>query len=1057
MEKRKSKSINRIFFISLIFTIFISSFSLSFALICDSEYCYIEFTSDDTWIVPDGVTQADVLLVAGGGGGAGNTAYSNAGGGAGGAGGLIFEENLTLSLSSYPITIGQGGNGVNQPNVVAQNGEDTIAFGLTALGGGGGILTAGTNNNPASNGGSGGGGRDNPAGLGLQPGSIWGGFGNNGGRNSNDLGGGGGGGAGSAAIDISGEDGGNGGDGLYFGDIYGDIYGDNGWFAGGGGGGARAGTLGTGGIGGGGDGSQPTGNIVSQNGMANTGGGGGGGSSSHAGANGGSGVVLVRFENPAASINIIEQPSDKELGQTFSPFPQVEVLGLQSFPLENILVEVSINNGSFEPSTTQVLTDINGIATFDNLIVADLGEFTLNFSVVGTNIETQSNSFEVTSSIIPPPITLPGGPFAQCDDTYELNVTGINYIVHLCTSAGQSNFYSPFGLNEIELLIVAGGGGGAGSTGNAGRGGGGAGGLIFQNYSIAENQNFTLEVGLGGTGGVASADGENGENSFFDSLIALGGGGGGNLNNNGLNGGSGGGAGVNNFGHPGGNDLQNGSTSGGFGNQGGISGPFAVGAGGGGGGAGSPGVAGNVNTGGTGGAGLLLNITGTPLWYAAGGGSSGLNGGLGGSGIGGNGSSDGSDSGTPGLVNTGSGGGGTQGASSSGIGGNGGSGIVIIRYPDVPASIELISVPVDTIQNITLNSTQVLVKGLFGTPLLGVDIQVSLNGGSFSSGTTTVTTNSFGIAEFNDLQISDIGEYNLSFEVVGSSILNIESFNFSIYSPIVPTINVFNIVDGGIYRIPEIEINFNATSLNPIDSLWYFNGTNNITFTNPINISLDVGIYTFEFFANDSFGQINSTVLTFEMVDTPIVNVSPNNGSKFFNSETIPLRFNSSFPIDNVAFYINNDSSNLTDMVTWDFEQWEYDLNINNRGIYNITFVYDVNSLIQETFNLTNILILEDAHKIITKSISNFGTDLYLIDIFVENKIPIISSFTVLDYVGFNFNSGSYTPVFDFINNFIFGRVLGWQNFTQNQSISYSITADNLNASLIRNFRIGFE
>ena len=773
MEKRKSKSINRIFFISLIFTIFISSFSLSFALICDSEYCYIEFTSDDTWIVPDGVTQADVLLVAGGGGGAGNTAFSNAGGGAGGAGGLIFEENLTLSLSSYPITIGQGGNGVNQPNVVAQNGEDTIAFGLTALGGGGGILTAANNNNPASNGGSGGGGRDNPAGLGLQPGSIWGGFGNNGGRNSNDLGGAGGGGAGSAAIDISGEDGGNGGNGLYFGDIYGDIYGDNGWFAGGGGGGARTGTLGTGGIGGGGDGSQPTGNIAPQNGMANTGGGGGGGSSSHAGANGGSGVVLVRFENPAASINIIEQPTDKELGQTFSPFPQVEVLGLQSFPLENILVEVGINNGSFEPSTTQVLTDINGIATFDNLNISSLGNYSLNFSVIGYDLTIESQNFEV--------------------------------------------------------------------------------------------------------------------------------------------------------------------------------------------------------------------------------------------------------------------------------------------IPGVPNSVEILTQPNDTIQNSNINPIQLLVRSAFGTPIPDLILEVSLNGGSFSSGTLNITTNSSGIAEFSDLQISNIGDYNLSFQIINYSSINNQTNNFSIYSPIVPTINVFNIVDGGIYRIPEIEINFNATSLNPIDFLWYFNGTNNITFTNPINISLDVGIYTFEFFANDSFGQINSTVLTFEMVDTPIVNVSPNNGSKFFNSETIPLRFNSSFPIDNVAFYINNDSSNLTDMVTWDFEQWEYDLNINNRGIYNITFVYDVNSLIQETFNLTNILILEDAHRIITKSISNFGTDLYLIDIFVENKIPIISSFTVLDYVGFNFNSGSYTPVFDFINNFIFGRVLGWQNFTQNQSISYSTTADNLNSSLIRNFRIGFE
>lgn len=1055
MVKIIKSNLKKILLILLFFTISLFSISGIFALTCDEDYCYIEFTSDDTWVVPDGVTQADILLVGGGGGGAGNTGFSSAGGAGGGAGGLIYEENFTLSSNSYSINIGQGGAGVNSPGVLADNGEDTTAFNLTALGGGGGILTGGDDNTPAADGGSGGGGRQNPPGQALQPTSTWGGFGNDGARNSADAGGGGGGGAGTQPADITGTDGGAGGDGLYFGDIFGNQTGDNGYFAGGGAGGGDAnGAFAIGGLGGGGNGSSARDNIVPTPGKPNTGGGAGGGSSLHPGEAGGSGVVLVRFENVPQQINILTQPTDKELGQKIDPIPRVEVLGLQSIPLPGFFVNVEAINGSFEPANMSIETDSSGIAEFDNLIISNIGNYTLNFSISGFDLDVESNSFLVSSTVVPPPTTIPGGPFDQCDNTYELNISGINYIVHSCTTVGVSNFYSPYGLSEIELLIVAGGGGGAGSQGNAGRGGGGAGGMILQNYSISENQNYSLEIGAGGNGG-ALGDGNSGEDSVFDTLIALGGGGGGDLNNNGLAGGSGGGPGVNNNGFTGGAGLQPGSASGGNGNSGGAGGSYAVGAGGGGGGgAGSVGGNGSADTGGAGGSGLSSSITGTSQVYAAGGGSSGLNGGTGGSGIGGDGASDGADSGGNGTINTGSGGGGTQGASSSGIGGDGGSGIVVIRYPDVPASLELITAPTNTPQNTTLNSTQVLVKGLFGTPLLGVDIEVSLNGGSFSSGTTTVTTNSSGIAEFNDLQISDRGNYNLSFQPVGSSFLNIESYNFSVYSPIIPTVNVFNIEDNGIYRVPNIEIDFNANSLNTIDTLWYFNGTDNITFTSPVNITLDVGFYTFEFFANDTFGQVNSTVITFEMVDTPLVNISPENGTKFFNSQIIPLKFNSSFPIDNVAFYLNDDSDNLTNMDTVNLEEWEYDLNIANRGIYNITFIYDVNSLITENVS-RNILVLQDTHRVISKSISNFGKDVYLIELLIENKLPIIQTYNIVDFVSSNFNFGSFSLVNDFVETFIFGRILGWENLSGNQSINYSITASSDNTSLIDNYRIG--
>ena len=251
-----------------------------------------EFTVDDDAVV-------DVLLVAGGGGGAGHTSFSSAGGGAGGAGGLVFAEDVELAAGTYTVEVGAGGDGVDDVATIAGSGQDTTAFGFTAIGGGGGILGSGDDDDPAGDGGSGGGGRQEPAGQARQPASPSGGDGHDGARNSDDAGGGGGGGAGEAPADISDADGGGGGDGLCLEAHFGDNVGEGGCFAGGGGGGGDAdGAAGPGGIGGGGDGSSARDDIAPQDGEDGTGGGGGGGSSVHPGADGGAGVVIIRYPQP---------------------------------------------------------------------------------------------------------------------------------------------------------------------------------------------------------------------------------------------------------------------------------------------------------------------------------------------------------------------------------------------------------------------------------------------------------------------------------------------------------------------------------------------------------------------------------------------------------------------------------------------------------------------------------------------------------------------------------------------------------------------------------------
>jgi hypothetical protein len=232
-------------------------------------------------------------------------------------------------------------------------------------------------------------------------------------------------------------------------------------------------------------------------------------------------------------------------------------------------------------------------------------------------------------------------------------------------------------LNADVLTIAGGGGGGAWRAG-----GGGAGEIRYATSQSVSANSYTVTVGAGGAGGIATGNtsvdnrGSTGSNSVLPGFVTANGGGGGGCyqdprpttNSNGKSGGSGGGASLAGSG---------GAVSSGSGGTGyGFAGSNDGGSTGGGGGAGSS--SGNNN----GGAGLntwsswaTTTATGVSGYYAGGGGGS--YSGTGGSGGGGNGDSTGGSGRTAGTTNTGGGGGGSY---NNNDGMPGGSGIVIIRY-----------------------------------------------------------------------------------------------------------------------------------------------------------------------------------------------------------------------------------------------------------------------------------------------------------------------------------------------------------------------------------------
>jgi hypothetical protein len=275
-------------------------------------------TGATTFSVPTGVTNMDVLVVAGGG-----TGGCQHGGG-GGAGGLIFRPAFPVTPGgTIPVTVGAGGQGMpGGPSLgywsPAGTGQDSVFGSLTAKGGGIGPSHQSVSSGlPGQPGGCGGGGNSEPGGnppggTGTQPsqpgdsGTF--GFGFPGGNGLNGPGhgnwvGGGGGGAGAAGQGAPGPHGGNGGVGRAY-----SISGSPVFYAGGGGGaqhgGGVSGSQALGGNGGGGEGNRTAHNSTNNYpgprggaGAANRGGGAGGSASGGVTQTqpGGRGILIFKY------------------------------------------------------------------------------------------------------------------------------------------------------------------------------------------------------------------------------------------------------------------------------------------------------------------------------------------------------------------------------------------------------------------------------------------------------------------------------------------------------------------------------------------------------------------------------------------------------------------------------------------------------------------------------------------------------------------------------------------------------------------------------------------
>ena len=282
------------------------------------------FTGDGDFVVNSAASGApnnvvDYLVVAGGGGGGSNNYGPPRGSGGGGAGGMRFfstapgsnhpinnsgaspNTTITVSAQTYPVVVGAFGAGApsGSPDSGSKGNNSSFSTVTSAGGGGGG----GHCNMACRDGGSGAGARNAVCGgSGNTPpvAPPQGNDGGDGGASSGNYRGSGGGGAGGAGTDgdTSSPDYGAGGVGAYIADPFigptAPSYGTPGpegstrYFAGGGSGSPGPGSTVNAPPGGGGGAKGATGTT-------NTGGG-GGANSPGSGANGGSGIVMIRYK-----------------------------------------------------------------------------------------------------------------------------------------------------------------------------------------------------------------------------------------------------------------------------------------------------------------------------------------------------------------------------------------------------------------------------------------------------------------------------------------------------------------------------------------------------------------------------------------------------------------------------------------------------------------------------------------------------------------------------------------------------------------------------------------
>lgn len=422
---------------------------------------------DCEWTVPLGITAVRVLVV--GGGGSGSAGISDKYWPAGGGGGAVVENN-SLSVSTgnqITVSVGAGGAATSATSGATGNNGGSSSFGATTASGGS------TNSNVAtSNAGRIGGtsGNGNIGGTGTSSGSSC---------TTGSCGTGGGGGAGGAGGIVTGvTDARNGGLGVNS-DISGSTVGYGGGGAGGNGSSGNASHGGAIGY------YVSTSSSATGNGAANRGGGGSRATNGYGGA-GGSGVVIVRYSQPAGTSQLFFN-ANNGTGSDSGAF-------LRTGTPETLPSRTNFTRTGFEFLGWN--TSANGSGTSYALggaitVSADTTLYAQWSRITNPTCAANVGKGGIQST------TLASTKAGNGCVAISFAASGVNTTVTFNYTGANQSWTVPTGVTSATFYLFGAGGGGNSRTS------GGGGGYATGAYSVTAGQVYTIIVGEGGGGDVA--------------------------------------------------------------------------------------------------------------------------------------------------------------------------------------------------------------------------------------------------------------------------------------------------------------------------------------------------------------------------------------------------------------------------------------------------------------------------------------------------------------------------------------------------------------------------
>lgn len=119
---------------------------------------------------------------------------------------------------------------------------------------------------------------------------------------------------------------------------------------------------------------------------------------------------------------------------------------------------------------------------------------------------------------------------------------------------------------------------------------------------------------------------------------------------------------------------------------------------------------------------------------------------------------------------------------------------------------------------------------------------------------------------------------------------------------IAPIIYVYSPQNNTVYNDTQVLINFTAIDTVNVSRLWYFNGSQNVSYTTPHYMLFDFGNHTLIFYANDSSNNIRTKTITFNVSALAIP--APENISITFNNTANSVKINWSSVNQAQGYYI---------------------------------------------------------------------------------------------------------------------------------------------------------